>query len=345
MQKSSKNDLRAMRCIAQGRHGGLPLNNNYLNESLHHVSSDLREKMKRAKELSWDRFGKKITFYLPGMISYDEKIGKYPAISITGNECKLGCEHCRGKLLEPMIKANTPEDLIILCRKLEKSGNIGVLLTGGSDKQGKMPWKEFAPAIKKIKESTNLKISIHTGIMDENTAKLLSDAGIDQALIDVIGSDQTVKDVYHLDDGVSLIERSFEALMKSGIDTVPHIVIGLHFGKILGEYKAIEMLKKYEPKTLVFVILTPFKGTSMENVRIPTALDVTEILCEARFQLPETILSLGCERPRNNNGHLMEIFAIESGINRIAIQSDYTIDFAERMGIEVEYKETCCSLF
>lgn len=323
----------------------MPLKNKQFQNLDLKLSPSLQKKMKRARELSSDRFGKKLTFYLPGTIRYNNKFGKYPAISITGNDCKLKCEHCRGKLLEPMIKANTPDDLIDLCKKLDAAGNIGVLLTGGSDEKGVMPWKEFAPSVKKIKETTKLKVSIHTGIIDDKTAFLLSDAGVDQALIDVIGSDLTMKEVFHLVEGIILIERSLEALYKAGINVIPHIVVGIHFGNIVGEYNAIEILKRFNPELLVFVSLTSFNGTPMAGLKGISPFKIAEIICEARFQLPETILSLGCERSRGTDGFLMEILAVESGINRIAIQSDYAVGYAKSMDLEVDFKETCCSLF
>lgn len=35
----------------------------------------------------------------------------WPAISITGSDCKLQCDHCKAKILTPMIPARTPEEL------------------------------------------------------------------------------------------------------------------------------------------------------------------------------------------------------------------------------------------
>jgi len=308
------------------------------------LDAALEKKMKVARGLSWEKFGRKITFYLPGMIRYKGQIGKYPAISITGDFCELACKHCRGKLLEPMIKATTPKELIELCKKLERAGNVGVLLTGGSDAKGRMPWKRFAPAIEEIKKSTNLKISLHSGIIDEDTAVLLADAGLDQALIDVIGDDRTMKEVYNLNEGIGLIKRSLEYLFRAGIKVVPHIVIGLHFGSIIGEIEAVKMLKEFEPEALVFVVLTAFKGTPMQFVKTPSPIKVADIICDARFNLPGTLLCLGCERSRGEDGYLTELLAIESGINRVAIESDYAIEHAKSLGLKIEYRETCCSL-
>ena len=155
---------------------------------------------------------------------------------------------------------------------------------------------------------------------------------------------QLHREVYHLDGGVRIIEKSLQALNGAGIDTIPHIVTGLHYGKILGEYKAIEMLVRFNPEVLVFVSLTSFKGTPMEYVEAPSPQEIVDLICEARFRLPESIICLGCERSRGLAGFQTEMLAIDSGINRIAIQSDYALEHARNLGLEVDHKETCCSI-
>ena len=59
----------------------------------------------RARALSWERFGKRVVFYLPGMFVMDGVRGRYPAISITGPACGLGCDHCSGEILKSMPAA------------------------------------------------------------------------------------------------------------------------------------------------------------------------------------------------------------------------------------------------
>ena len=45
--------------------------------------------------------GPEFTFYLPGMIRYGRTRGLYPAVSLTGDNCGLKGEHCKGELLNP----------------------------------------------------------------------------------------------------------------------------------------------------------------------------------------------------------------------------------------------------
>ena len=80
--------------------------------------SEFENRLKIARESSWQHFGKKIIFYLPGMFRLNGINGKYPAISITGNECALKCDHCQGKILDSMLQTSTPWQLVKLCLKI-----------------------------------------------------------------------------------------------------------------------------------------------------------------------------------------------------------------------------------
>lgn len=304
--------------------------------------NDLNKLINRAREVSWQEFGKQITFYHPGMFRYNGRWGKYPAISITGKCCELQCDHCKGKLLEPMIFATTPEELIRKCIKLKDNGNIGCLITGGSLKNGTLPWDNFIPAIKIVKETTNLFISIHSGIIGLKTAKRMKDAGIDQALIDVIGNNETFKKVYHVNFGIRQIEESLGALRNAGISIIPHIVVGLDYGRIKGEYNAIEIIKRYDPEAVVIVSLMPLSGTPMENTLPPSPQDVARIIATTRIDMPDVPISLGCARKRNDSE--IDVLAIDCGVNRMAIPSDEAIKRAKEYGLNIEWKKTCCSV-
>ena len=177
----------------------------------------LDHRLNRARESSWQRFGKRIIFYLPGMFTYDGLRGKYPAISITGNQCKLRCEHCQGRTLDGMISAGTSYSLLETCIRLAKKGSQGVLISGGCDEEGRLPWNDVVPAIGEVKRRTGLYISIHCGLIDVKTAQCLKESGVDEALVDVIGDDETYRRIYHLRSGVTRIEQTLAALQQAGL--------------------------------------------------------------------------------------------------------------------------------
>lgn len=298
--------------------------------------------LKKAREMSWKTFGKVITFYLPGMFRCDGLYGKYPAISITGTECALSCDHCKGTLLHSMISASTPALLIEKCMFLAEKGNHGVLISGGCDEDGRLPWKKFIPVIREIKEKTGLFISVHCGLLDDATAIDLKEAGVDQALIDVIGDDETYRSIYHVKFGVSRIESTLESLQKARLPVTPHIVCGLHYGSIRGEYKAVQMISRFDPEQVVIVSYMKIPGADRSKFALPGAEEVAGIIAQTRLRMPEVRISMGCARERGNT--LLETLAIDAGVNRMAIPSDEAIKRAMDYGLEIKYQRTCCSV-
>ena len=304
--------------------------------------SELEQRLLQARELSWSRFGKQITFYLPGMISYNGLRGAYPGISITGARCDLMCDHCQAKILAPMPAATSPGALIDLCKRFQDRGYVGVLISGGSDKNGRLPWSRFIPAIQKIKQETGLYVSIHCGLLDLDGARALKEAGVDQALLDVIGDDETYRTVCHVDFGISRILSTLEALSKADLPMVPHVICGLYRGEMRSEPKALEMIARFPAEQLVIVSLMAIRGTPFERVRTPDAQDVAEIIVAARNLMPHVRTSLGCARTRGDE--TVELLALEGGVNRMALPSDRVIERAREMGLEIRYQRTCCSV-
>jgi uncharacterized radical SAM superfamily protein len=302
-----------------------------------------RDLFDRAWELTRKNHGSDFTFYLPGMIRYGSVRGRYPALSLTGTRCQLQCEHCKGLLLEPMIQATTPEALVGKCVKLARSGHVGVLLSGGSDHRGRLPWEEFVRAISRVKSETGLFISVHCGFLDYETAKALKGAGVDQALIDIMGDEDTARKIYHL-DGLREVVNSLEALSRSELDMVPHIVAGLNYGSIQGEYEALQIIRRFQPSALVVVVLTPLKGTPMARVSPLSPIEVARLIAQARLIMPDVPISLGCERPRNKRNELMEALAIYAGATRMAVWSQRTVDLVLDLGLKSLFQPTCCSV-
>ena len=292
--------------------------------------------------ISWKNLGKQITFYVPGMFFCNGVRGKYPGISITGSQCSLSCDHCGALILETMIPAENPKELLAKCIQLEKRGNYGVLLSGGCSRNGKLPWKKFIPAIAEIKEKTDLFISVHSGLVNLSDARALKAAGVDQALIDVIGNDETYQKVYHVPFGVAEIQKAMEALQKADLPTVPHVVCGLDYGRINGETEALKMISQFSVDQVVIVSLMNLARTKMEKVIPPDAHDVARIIATARSLMPKTSISLGCARQRGNT--LMETLAIDAGVNRMALPSEEAVLRAKFHGLEIHYQKTCCSV-
>jgi lipoyl synthase len=298
----------------------------------------------RAWAESRARHGSLLTAYLPGMFVVDGRRGKYRAISITGDKCDLGCGHCKATLLRSMEHALSPDDLKRQAQAAVDRGDHGILVTGGCDREGRLPWEQFIPAIRELKEKTDLIITVHAGQTDAETARALKDAGVDQALVDVIGDDDTASDVYHLPKGTESIRRTMDSLTTAGLEIIPHIIFGIHYGRQRGEMAALKMLREYPVNKYVVVVIVPTRGTEMATIQPPPPEQVALFIARARLEMPGPKASLGCARPRGPYRKSLDVLAVRAGINSIALPSHAALDEAEQKGLEIVYKETCCSL-
>ena len=290
----------------------------------------------------------RIWFSVPGSKHYESRLFKnhprsFVNLSITGNACACRCEHCDARLLQTMMPTETPEKMCGIVDHLIESGCQGILVSGGADGRGEVPLVDFTEAMR-YAHKKGLKVLVHSGLLQKETALQLKDCGVDQVLMDVIGHEQTIHDVYHLDHSPDDYLRSMMICREAGLDFAPHIVIGLHFGQILGEYSALSMIREAQPQTLVLVILRPMARTPMSAVSPPQLTAVEELLFAARLWNPEIFLSLGCARPPGEYKRRVEKLAIDYGFNGIAFPSDDAIDHACGRGLVPVFTEQCCSL-
>ncbi len=321
----------------------------FVDEVAESLGPGLAERLARARALSWRHHGRVAAFYLPGMIRIGDRRGRYPAVSITGRRCDLGCAHCAGRLLETMTSAETPAALVETARRLTKGGALGMLVSGGSDLRGRLPWDGFIDALREIKDTTSLQVSVHAGLTSPETAEGFARAGVDAALLDVVGSDDCLRNVFHLDGGIEAVERSLDALVASGVEIVPHVVIGLDGDGGRGaagecEKRAIEMVAARSIGTISFVVFMPLRGTELEGARPPEVSCVAEILAFARERMPRALHCLGCARPRDRYGERVEGVALMAGVNRLAVPTGGAEAAARELGLEVTRQETCCSV-
>jgi len=206
-----------------------------------------------------------------------------------------------------------------------------------------VPLDRFVDAIAKIKRDLGLTVLVHTGIIKSSTAKALKKAGVDAALIDVIGSKETIREIYQLNARVNDYDRSLEALHASGIPTVPHVLVGLHYGKLKGELEALKMISKNSPSAVVIIAFLPVRGTPMENVAPPAPEEIAKVLIAARLMLPKTPIALGCMRPKGEHRIKTDMLAVRAGVNAIAFPVEEAIQLAESMGLQVTFSSFCCS--
>ncbi|MBW6487302.1 MAG: hypothetical protein K0B01_14250, partial [Syntrophobacterales bacterium] len=180
--------------------------------------------------------------------------------------------------------------------------------------------------------------------IQRETANRLKEAGVDQVLMDVIGAENTIREVCHLTRKPDDYLQSMLYCRDAGLQIAPHVVIGLHFGQIRGEERALEMIRKADPETIVLVILTPARGTAMAGIQPPALDEVARIIATARILNPSTPITLGCARPPGNYKRRAERTAIDCGVNGIAYPDETTVNYAQSRGLKALFTEECCSL-
>ena len=309
---------------------------------------EIRDTVVRAREISWKNFGRKIRFYGPSFVHYKNPYFRsapmvFPSISITGTHCTLNCKHCGGRILDTMIPAQNPHRLVRICKEIKEKGGVGCLISGGCLPDGSVPIGRFIEAVTEVKNRFGLKVVIHTGLIDRKMAGRLKDSGVDAVLIDIIGSDETAREIYHLDVSTEDFERSLRALGEARIPYVPHVLIGLYYGRLRGEMKALNMIAKHSPSALILIVFFPIRGTEMEDFEPPSPEEVIRVLVQARQMMPRVPLVLGCARPKGRHRVRTDCLAVDAGVNAIAFPSKEAIERAESLGLEISFSPLCCS--
>ncbi len=289
-----------------------------------------------------------IRFYAPSFTYYKTKhycssTNSFPTISITGNACALNCKHCGGKVLETMQSAMTPDGLFDLGLKLKKNGAKGCLVSGGCLPDGSVPLNDFVPVLGRLKQELSLTVFVHTGIVKQETAVALKKACIDAALIDVIGSAETVEKIYNLKVTIKDYANSLKVLQEAKLNIVPHVIVGLNDGKLDGEIQALQMIQKIKPSALVIIAFMPILGTAMAKTPPPKPVDISKVAALARLMFPETPLILGCMRPKGRSRAEADVLALKAGVDAIAFPSEEGVEYAKRRGYNTDFSSFCCA--
>jgi lipoyl synthase len=295
--------------------------------------------------------GREIRFSTPTFKSYSScelsGCGKnsFPAFSVTAAGCALMCDHCQAKILEPMIPAVSPGALDRQVREMIARENCqGFLLSGGSNRRNEIRYERYYPVVEQLKHDfPHLRIAIHSALLDETRAKRMEAAGVDTAMMDVIGARETISKVYHLERPVEDFEATLAALCSTSMEVVPHIVIGLHYGRLLGEAHALDIVSRHRIHSLVLVVVMPFY-TKPGTFQIPDTREVGRVFIDARRRLPERRVLLGCARPAGLHRRVTDAYAVLSGLDGIAFPAEGTLAVATAIGRPAVQEHACCSI-
>lgn len=295
---------------------------------------ELASYTQKAREISWNNFGKKLVAYYPGK--------SFPSVSLTGDQCAQNCLYCDKYYLKNMKPVSSPDELFQYAIDLAKKKGKGMLLSGGYNEESIIPFEPFLDVIEKIKQETKLKINIHPGLINKKQANNLAKVGVDSVSFDLLTDDVVITEIIQNGKTGSDYKESYEIMVEAGLNVVPHICLGLYYGTEKGNLKTLEYILQQEPKLVVFLGFIPTKGTPMADSKTIHPDFLTKISTYMRLNTPKIEQSLGCMRVRK---YEYERNAILAGINRIAVPKIKSLDFAQtEFNLEIKKEERCCSI-
>ena len=250
-------------------------------------------------------------------------------ISVTGNGCALNCRHCNKKFLKSMSGL---DDEI-------KPGIKSLLISGGCDREGKVPLLGFAKEIKKLKNK--YKINAHVGLISREEAKKIVRL-VDVVSFDFVTEPKIIKEIYHLNKKLEDYCESLVALQKEVV-VFPHLTLGLWQGKIDWEYQAVELLvKKFSCQNIVFNVFLPTPGTEISLQKAPPIKSVEKYFHYLEKNYPKLDKSLGCMKPGGKYRDELDKIAVSTGFKVITRPSIQAIKLAKKLNYQIFWHDQCC---
>jgi uncharacterized radical SAM superfamily protein len=253
---------------------------------------------------------------------------KTAAFSLTGDRCALNCAHCGGRYLRGMSPIE----------QADPRGATSCLISGGCDANGRVPVAGHLEQVRALRVGRRL--NWHVGLIGEEEIRQIA-PDVDVVSFDLVGDDQTIREVYDLDCSAEGYFGTYQ-LLRRYVRVVPHITIGLRGGRISGEYAALERLQSLGAEALVFLVLIPTGGTAYEHCAPPSVVEVGDLLAMARQKLPDVPIYLGCMRPAGHYRNELDPVAIQAGVNKIVNPSPAAVALATEKGLRVIWQEECC---
>ncbi len=255
-------------------------------------------------------------------------------VSITGTGCALSCAHCNGHYLEHMKD-------VFHSREDGENKDIGsYLVSGGCNAKGAVPLRDNITLLSEL--SNRHRVVAHTGLIEREDAAAIAQY-VDSASFNLIGDDATIREVYGLHRTVQDFMDSYHGL-REHVRTFPHITIGLHGGKIRGEYRAVDILSEARCDALVLNVFIPTEGTKYANATPPTVDEAADVITYANKQLNGAKIYIGCMRPGGSFRREFDSLCVKEGVDRIVMPARNARALAQEMGLDIIYREECCVL-
>lgn len=324
----------------------------YQNKSLSWKDADLLLQYNPTDEAIWDRFFEKIADYRWNQQKQKKHVktyhpgNKFPALSLTGTNCDLDCEHCHSRYLHGMRDISTPTAFKECLQDLVLKNCTGALLSGGCEENGRVPLEKVLPQIKKFKTTHQFYFNSHLGIADSQIIHQLTEAQIDLVSFDLVLNPKVIRDIFHSSHTVDDYIKTYKTLQEENIRLVPHVLIGSYFGRISTEIETLKFITENPTEMMVFIVMIPPKLNGKYDSRFNFILpeDVARLIFIMHYFNPKMELSLGCMRLRSHKFRKMEKWGIQAGLTRIEMPGKKTEDWLQKEHIQIDRFDACCAI-
>ena len=106
------------------------------------------------------------------------------------------------------------------------------------------------------------------------------------------------------------------------MEVVPHIVIGLHYGRLVGEQHLLDMVARHCVAALVLVVVTPIYASADKPFATVSTDDVAKVFVAARNRIQLAPVQLGCIRPPGRHKLITDAYAVMAGFDGIAYPAE-----------------------
>ncbi|OPY33860.1 MAG: hypothetical protein A4E32_00598 [Methanomassiliicoccales archaeon PtaU1.Bin124] len=240
-----------------------------------------------------------------------------------------------------MLDASAPGSLLNIAYEIKARGGTGILISGGCDEKGRLPLTERMDEIRAAGE-TGLRLNIHTGLVDMETASSLARTGAERFSMDMHQSEGVIRDILHLRTGPERYVDTLRSLCSAAPGKVtPHICAGLEGDRIDNEKKSVDAIAGYEISNLVILSHVPISAAPLNPIPALTEDKLLALIHYALDTIDRPIL-LGCMRPRKTNR--VELEAARAGVAGIANPKVETLRALQKEGFIIQHQRSCCAL-
>ncbi len=263
---------------------------------------------------------KKINFIYPEKTS---------SLSLTASECELNCPYCNKHYLQHMKTI----------QNIDISELKSILISGGVDSDGKLPFDEHSDFYLKLKNQ-NIKINLHSGIIKNPERLQKIKKYIDCISFDFIYDKKTIKNLYNGFYNQQDFLDSLHIIMESGIRVVPHIVCGIDYGKIKGEFDSIDYLNSKKISEIALLVVISNSKTEFCDVNPPEINEVRKIIDYSVKKIEKVVL--GCMRPGGRYRFNLDREALLAGVKGIVMPHPEVVKFAKNNFYDINETYECC---